>query len=312
MPSPYHRAKPPVSFAIPELRDELLFTQRTLYQLCQFENNDDKRGAIRANAQLMKLVGEAFPENLHDLAEDFHSVCDWALRQQQPSTNIIRASILFAGSLLQQREVAAAIPLLKKIGEHVRSDRELKAVWAINYAIANERMLGAPQEELWETAIQEMPLGRWMYCPALAEGARNHIRRLRLRQEETGDLQSLLAAAPLAERAYAAMTQPGVKGSTFETSGPAVRLLVEIARTQHAMSQEAFGPLSLPPPVKLFEQAAINAAVNRSEEDLFVRALTTLADYHSSCGEREKARCRTVVRCLVGNDGPAVAPPWVV
>lgn len=298
MPSPYHRAKSPVSFEIPELRDELLFTQRALYQLCQLENERDQRGAYRAHAHLMKLIGSAFPENLHDLAEDFHSASDWALRQKQPPARILRASILFAGSLLQRQEVAAALPLLKKIGEHVTGDRELKSIWAINYAIGLERLLGTPQEELWETAINEMPLSRWMHYPGLSHGARSHIRRLRMNHEERGDLQSLLAAAPLAERVYAAITQPCVKGSAFEASGPAVRLLIEVARIQHSMSQDAFGPLALPPSVRLFERAALNAALNRSEEDLFVRALTTLANHHSLCGEREKAR-EIALRALV-------------
>lgn len=301
MSSPYQRAKPHVSsFEIPELRHELLFTQRTLYEVCQRESGKKGGAADRPQEKLMKLIGEAFPENLHDLAEDFHNVCDWAVRREPPSTEIIKTAILFAGALLQRKEVSTAIPLLKKLEGHVGGDRELKSVWAINYAIANERMSGAFQETLWEMAIQEMPLNRWMQYPSLVDGARIYIRKLRRLHEESGDLTSLLAAAPLTERAYLAVTHRDSKGSSFESSGPAVRLLVEIARAQHALSNDAFGPLSIPTPTLILEQAAVNAAVNRTEEDLFVRTLTTLADYHSSCGRRDEARelaLRALVEC---------------
>jgi hypothetical protein len=38
------------------------------------------------------------------------------------------------------------------------------------------------------------------------------------------------------------------------------------------------------------ELAVINAGPNTTEEDLFPRALTSLADHYSTLGEREKAR----------------------
>jgi hypothetical protein len=111
-----------------------------------------------------------------------------------------------------------------------------------------------------------------------------------LQQEEEGDLQTLLAIGPLAERAYAALTTVAVKGTAFERSGEAVRLLVEIGKTQLAYTRDAFGPLEVPSATQILELAAINAAANTTEEDLFPRALTTLAEHYSTCGEREKAR----------------------
>lgn len=298
MPSPYHRAKSPITFEIPELRDELLFAQRSLYGLCQLENERDQAGAGRSQLNLMRLMGKLFPENLHDLVEDVHHACDWAMRKESPPERIALSAILFAGTLLLHKEVAAAVPLLKKLEGKLEHNRELKALWAVNYGIALEKLLGESQADLWETAIQEMPLHRWMRYPSLADGTRNYIRRLRLQHEENSDLQSLLAAAPLAERAYASLTHSSVKGSAFESSGPAVRLLVEIARLQQAVSEDGLGALTAPAPLNILELAAINASVNRIEEDLFVRTLTAIADYHSSRGEREKAR-ETALRALV-------------
>jgi muconolactone delta-isomerase len=186
--------------------------------------------------------------------------------------------------------VAAALPLLRKIGPGFANNRELKAVWAINCAIATERMYRAPSEELWETAIQQMPAARWVHYPSLAVGCRNHIHHLREKHESDGDLQSLLAAMPLAERAYVAITHPTAKGSSFERSASAVRLLIELARMQHASTQNGLGPLAMPSSVELFKQAIINASVSREEEDLFARSMAALADHYSSLGDREHAR----------------------
>jgi len=290
MTSPYQRAKTSAPFPIPEVRDELLFTQRTLYELCLREREKDQDGALATLNRATKLLGESFRENLHDIVVDVHNACDWALRQAPPPESVIRASILFAGTLLQHNCVAAAFPLLKKISTGVNNNRELKAIWAINSAIAAEKLHRSPNEDLWETAIQEMPLTRWAHYPSLSVGCRNHIHRLRERHEDDGDLQSLMAAIPLAERAYAALTQRIVKGSSFECSGGAVRLLIEIARTQHAANVSGLGSLEAPPAIDLFKEAATNAAVNREEEDLFARCLAALADHYSTCGDRENAR----------------------
>jgi len=81
-----------------------------------------------------------------------------------------------------------------------------------------------------------------------------------------------------------------VKGTPFERSGEVVRLLVEIGRTQLAYTRDAFGSLEIPNATQILELAAINAATNTTEEDLFPRALTTLAEHYSTCGESEKAR----------------------
>lgn len=290
MTSPYHRAKTSAPFPIPEVRDELLFTQRTLYELCQREKARDYDGALSTLSRATKLLRESFRENLHDIVVDVHNACDWALRQEPPPESVMRASILFAGTLLQHNCVAAAVPLLKKVGTGLGNDRELKAIWAINSAIAADKLYRSPHEELWETAIQQMPLARWAHYPSLSVGCRNLIHRLRSKHGNDGDLQSLMAAMPLAERAYAALTQRTVKGSRFECSSAAVRLFIEIARTQHDTILNGLGPLDTPPAVDLFKEAATNAAVNREEEDLFVRSIAALADHYSSCGDRGNAR----------------------
>jgi hypothetical protein len=290
MNSPYQRAKTSAPFPIPEVRDELLFTQRTLYELCQRETEQDHQGALAALSRATKLLRESFRENLHDIVVDVHNACDWALRQKHPPENVIRAAVLFAGTLLQHGNVAAALPLLKKIEPGFGNNRELKAVWAINLAIATERLYRAPNEDLWETAIQQMPTARWIHYPSLAVGCRNHIHRLREKHENDGDLQSLMAAMPLAERAYVALTHPTVKGSSFERSGSTVRLLIELARMQHATTQDGLEPLTMPSAVDLFKQAIINASVSREEEDLFARSIAALAEHYSSLGDREHAR----------------------
>jgi hypothetical protein len=290
MSSPYHRAKTSAPFPIPEVRDELLFTQRTLYELCLHERDRNFQGALATLSRATKLLRESFKENIHDIVVDVHNACDWALRQKHPPESVLRAAVLFAGTLLQHNGVAAALPLLRKLESGLGDNRELKGIWAINSAIATEKLYGSPSEELWEIAIQQMPIAKWIHYPSLAVGCRNHIHRLRENRDKRGDLLSLMAAMPLAERAYVALTQPTVKGSSFERSGVAVRLLIELARTQHETTQEGLAPLAMPPAAELFKQATIHASVNHDEEDLFARTLAALADHYSSCGDRENAR----------------------
>lgn len=291
MTHPYHRAKPDCStFEIPEVRDELLYSQRVLYTLCACENAHDRQGATETLALFNELVGDGFEENLYDLTEDVHNACNWALRQETPPQRVFEAAILFAGALLQRGYVAPAVPLLKKLTDAPITSHELKSLCAINSAVAFHEITGSPSNEHWETAIREMPLSRWKYYPSLVVGCRNYLRRLRLQQEEEGDLQTLLAIGPYAERAYGALTAVAVKGTPFERSGEAVRLLVEIGKTQLAYTRDAFGPLEIPSATQILELAAINAAANTTEEDLFPRALTSLAEHYSTSGEREKAR----------------------
>ena len=291
MTHPYHRAKPDCStFEIPEVRDELLYSQRVLYTLCACENAHNRQGATESLARFNELIGNGFEENLYDLTEDVHNACNWALRQETPPQRVFQAATLFAGALLQRGHIAPAIPLLRKLGEAPISGHELRSLWAINSAVALQELTGTPSDEHWETAIQEMPLNRWKYYPSLAIGCRNYLHRVRLQQEKEGDLQTLLRIGPIAERAYAALTAVSVKGTPFERSGEAVRLMIEIGKTQHAYTQDAFGPLDIPNATQIMELAVINAGPNTTEEDLFPRALTSLADHYSTSGEREKAR----------------------
>ena len=291
MTHPYHRAKPTCStFEIPEVRHELLHSQRVLYNLCGCENDGNKQGAKDALALFNELVTSGFEENLYDLAEDVHNACTWALRQDSPPQTILEAATLFAGALLQRGHVAPAIPMLKRLENAPFKSHEMRSLWAINSAIAHEALSGTPSDAHWETAIQEMPIHRWKHYPSLLVGCRNLLRRLRAHQEEDGDLQSLLAAGPLAERAYAALTHSGVKATPCERSGEAVRLLVDIGHTQKAFTEDAFGTLEIPSATHILEHAAMNAAANTTEDDLFTRTLTVLAQHYSMNGEREKAR----------------------
>ena len=291
MTHPYHRAKPNCStFEIPEVRDELLHSQRVLYSICGCETEGNRQGAQDALALFNELVTGGFEENLYDLAEDMHGVCTWALRQDPPPQTILQAAILFAGALLQHGQVAPAIPLLKRLEDTPFKSREIRSLWAINSAIAHETLSGAPSDGHWETAIQEMPIHRWKHYPSILVGCRNLLRRLRARQEEDGDLQSLLAAGALAERAYTALTHISVKATPCERSGEAVRLLVEVAHTQKACTEDAFGALEIPSATLIFEHAVMNAGANTTEDDLFTLTLTVLAQHYSMNGEREKAR----------------------
>ncbi len=291
MTHPYHRAKPDCStFEIPEVRDELLYSQRVLYTLCACENESNWRGATETLARFKELVGDGFEENLYDLTEDVHNACNWALRQETPPQSVFEAAVLFAGALLQRGYLAPAVPLLKKLEDAPITSHELKSLCAINSAVAVQELTGSPSNEHWETAIREMPLSRWKHYPSLVVGCRNYLRRLRLQQEEEGDLQTVLAIGPIAERAYTALTAVAVKGTPFERSGEVVRLLVEIGRTQLAYTRDAFGPLEIPSATQILELAAINSASNNTEEDLFPRALTSLAKHYSTSGDREKAR----------------------
>jgi hypothetical protein len=291
MTHPYHRAKPNCStFEIPEVRCELLQSQRALYTLCCLENEGNQRGVRQATALFLELASDAFDENLHDLAEDVHNVCRWALRQEKPPQNILQTAILFAGVLLQHEQTAAAIPLLKSLETAPFTSHELRSLWAINSAVGFEKLTKLPNDELWTTAVQEMPLPRWQQYPSLAVGCRNLLRRLRQRHEDHGELQALLAAGPLAERAYAALTSRHVKATPFERSGDAVRLLIEIGHTRHAWTEDAFGDLAIPSSTRVLEQSAITAAVNTTEDDLFPLTLTILAQHYAKIGDREKAR----------------------
>jgi hypothetical protein len=291
MTHPYHRAKPAYStFEIPEVRHELLHSQRVLYTLCGCENERNAQGARDALSLFNELVAGGFEENLYDLSEDVHNVCTWALRQDSPPQTILEAATLFAGALIRHGHVAPAILILKRLADAPIKSRELKSVWAINSAIALKELTGTPGDDHWEVAIQQMPINRWKNYPSLAIGCRNLLRRLRLQNEEDGSLQSLLAAGPLAERAYSALSSPSVKATPFERSGEAVRLMVEIAYTQLASTEDAFGALDIPSATHIFEHAAMNAASNNTEEDLFPRTLTTLAQHYSMKGDREMAR----------------------
>lgn len=290
MSSPYQRAKSPTAFEIPEVRDELLYSQRLLYRVCMLEHQGDHQGAEKAQRHFTEVVSRGFPESLHDLVEDVHIACDWALSHHGRNDNVVRAAILFTGALLSNKETSTAVPILKKLEPATTGNRELKAIWAINSAIALSKFTPDAVDGRWEIAIREMPLSRWMHYPSLAIGCREHLRKLRLQHQDDGDLQSLLAAAPLAERAYAALTQRIVKGTEFETSGEAVSLLIEIANIQRATSNDAFGALDMPGATQLMELAVVNAASNKRETDLFAKALTFLAQHYSTCGHRDKAR----------------------
>jgi hypothetical protein len=291
MTHPYHRAKPSCStFEIPEVRDELLHSQRVLYTLCGCENEGNKTGARDALALFNELVVGGFEENVYDLSEDVHNVCTWALRQDSPPQTVLQAATLFAGALLHHGHTAPAVLILRRLDNAPFKSREIKSLWAVNSAIASEGLSGHPSDSHWETAIQEMPIHRWQHYPSLIVGCRNLLRRLRLQHEEKGDLQALLAAGPLAERAHAALTTRSAKATPFERSGEAVRLLVEVAHTQHSSTEDGFVALDLPSATHLFEHAVMNAAANATEEDLFTRALTVLAQHYSITGEREKAR----------------------
>jgi hypothetical protein len=290
MTSPYQRAKHPSTFEIPEVRDELLYSQRLLYRLCTLENEGNPLRAAKAQRHFTEVVQRSFQESLHDLAEDVHIACDWALKHNGRNENVIRAAILFAGALLNNKETSTAVLILRKVEPATNGDRELKAIWAINSAIAFLTFKPDAIDGYWQTAIREMPLPRWIHYPSLIMGCRDHIRKLRIQHQENGDLQALLAAAPLAERAYAALTQRVVKGSHIETSRETVSLLIELAKTQHVSSTEGLGSLDIPGATPLMELAVINAAANKQAVDLFAKSLTFLAHHYSACGDREKAR----------------------
>jgi hypothetical protein len=311
MLSPYQRAKSPSTFKIPEVRHELLHSQRLLYRICTLENEGDLHGAERAQDKFSTLVSRGFPEGLHDLVEDVHIACDWALGHSGPKVNVLRAAILFTGALLKNEETSTAIPILRKLETATNGHRELTSLWAINSAIGLSKFSPGAVDSLWDTAIREMPLGRWMHYPSLANGCREHIRKLRLQHQENGDLQSLLTACPLAERAYAALTHRSVKGTEFETSREVVTLLVELAQTQRASSDDGFGALEMPGATELMELAVINAAANGREIDLFTTSLTILAQHYATCGEREKARNTAVQALAECTDLPTRNPEMI-
>lgn len=291
MTHPYHRAKPNCStFEIAEVRYELLQSQRALYALCCRENEGDARGANKATASFLELVAQAFEENLYDLTEDMHNVCRWALRQKEPPQNILQTAVLFSGRLLQRGHTAAAIPLLKSLENAPFKSAEWRSLWAINSAVGFENLRGILHEELWTTAVHEMPAQRWKEYPTLALGCRCLLRRLRLRHEEQGELQALLSAGPIAEWAHEALTCSHTKGTPFERSGDAIRLLVEIGHTQQSWTESAFGVLEVPSSTRILEHAAIIAAANTTEDDIFPFTLTVLAQHYMKIGEHEKAR----------------------
>lgn len=288
MLSPYQEARRSRSIDEPILRPEVLYGRRLLNQLRQEEHTHQTPKATFE--KFSALVAKAFPEAILDLAGDVHSACDWAMSQRPPSPSIIRAAALFAGALINQGTPSIALTILKKTTIAAKGDRELTALSSINTAAALSKTNPEASSAAWEDAITTMPIYKWIEYPPLLMGCHRTLRELRLQYDNQGDLTALLLAGNYADRAYTAVTNPAVKGTSVEASSSVIALLVEIGNVQHATKLGGLAPIEIPEATEIFRLAAFNAATNREDLLLFPRALTHLAQHYLRIGSAHDAK----------------------
>ena len=306
MLSPYQEARKTRSIDEPILRPEVLYGKRLLNQLRQeaATHKPDKSTLDKFSA----FIAKAFPETTVELAGDVHSLCDWANKQKRPGPFISRAATFFAGALVNQGVSSIALTILKKTAVAAKTDRELSAVNSINTATALQKMNPEASTASWEDAITTMPIFKWIEYPSLLSGCHRTLRELRSQSDDHGDITALLLAGNYADRAYAALTNPTIKGTTLEGSVAAVGLLIEVGNVQHATNLSGLAPLEIPEATEIFRLAAINAATNQSEPLLFPRTLTHLAQHYLRTGSAREAR-DTVLQALVESNKAASHDP---
>jgi hypothetical protein len=288
MLSPYQEARKTRSIDEPILRSEVLYGKRLLNQLRQEAlAPHPTKGTLD---KFSTFIAKAFPETVVELAGDVHSACDWSMKQERPCPFIIRAGIIFAGTLINQGVSSIALTILKKTGAAANADRELSALSSINTAAALHKMNPEASTSSWEDAITTMPIFKWVEYPSLLLGCHHTMRELRTQSDTHGDITALLLAGNYADRAYAAITNPAIKGTPVESSVPVVGLLIEIGNIQHATKLAGLPPLELPESTEIFRLAAFNAATNQVEPLLFPRTLTHLAQHYLRVGSPQDAR----------------------
>lgn len=288
--SPYQRAKASREHDEPLLRPDILHGQRLLNQLRVEERQNNDRGAGIAEQNFLEFLSRAFPEAAHDLAQDVHALCDWSALQNEPSKRISRVAILFAGTLINHKDVATAVPLLSKALPLTEGDPALKSLCSLNQAVAISSISEPHCWHHWQLALDALPPSQWPQNRGLLAGCGHLIRHLRNDYVEGGDFGQILLAGAYAESGFEAVSQRWLKGTSIECSPEVITLLVEIARTRKAVIHAGLKPLNTPESSELFKLAAINAATNTAEPELFVRSLMYLAQHHLEEGEREEAK----------------------
>jgi hypothetical protein len=288
--SPYHRAKESRPFDEAVLRPDTLYGQRLLNDLRLHEHRNNQRDGLAAEERFTKLLNTAFPEALHELAIDVHSLCDWATLQAEPHKRVTKVAILFAGTLINKGDIATSIPLLRKASVMAKGDPELYSLASLNQAIAVSTISEDHSWHLWQSALDALPVKQWSRYPALIHGCARLVRHLREDYRSGGEFGQILLAGGYAEYAYEALSAKGLKGTNFETSREAITLLIEIAKTQKEVIRAGLAPLKAPQAGDLFKLAAINAASNQHDPEIFVRALMYLATHHLEMGEKEEAK----------------------
>lgn len=288
MLSPYQEARRTRSIDEPILRSEVLYGKRLLNQLRQeTASHEPSKGTYQ---RFSAFIAKAFPETVVELAGDVHSACDWAVKHGHPAPFIIRSATVFAGTLINQGVPSIALTILKKTAGVAKTDRELSALNSINTAAALQKMDPEASASSWEDAITTMPLYKWVEYPSLILGCHRTIRELRNQSDTNGDITALLLAGNYADRAYAAITNPAIKGTPTESSVAVIGLLIEIGNVQHATTLAGLPPLGLPESTEIFRLAAFNAATNQGEPLLFPRTLTHLAQHYLRTGQAQEAR----------------------
>lgn len=303
MLSPYQESRRTRSVDEPILRSEVLYGKRLLNQLRQEEHTHT--ASKSTFDKFSSLIAKAFPETVVELAGDVHAACDWAATLKNPSPLILRAATVFAGTLINQGTPSIALTILKKIAPLAKGDRELSALCSINTATALQKMNPEASTSSWEDAITTMPIYKWTEFPSLLAGCHRVLRDLRQQYDEQGDFAALLLAGNYADRAYAAVTNPAIKGTATEASTEVIGLLVEIGNIQHATTLAGLAPVEIPQATEIFRLAAINAATNTADPLLFPRALTHLAQHHLRTGSADEAKNLALQALVESHKAPA-------
>jgi hypothetical protein len=290
MLSPYNQSKQSRGLEEPEVRSERQYGQRLLIKLRQEEHLRDKEAAEKTQRTFSTWATKAFPETLRELAPDLHAACDWAAQRATPSPALCRAVVLFCGNLINSKETAISIQLLRKVRMLVGQDRELSSLCSINSAIAHKQFAPHLCEDAWLLAINQMPLNKWHLYPSLAIGCFTVLRDMRASHEQQENLPGVLIAGTIAERAFKALTLNEAKSVSFQSMPAVVGMLIEIAAIKKANDVAGLSPLHLPPAGTILKLAAVNAGANSTEPELFIRALIHLSHHHVSEGEPLTAR----------------------
>ena len=290
MLSPYQQSKQSRALEVAEVRCERQYGQRLINKLRQEEHLGNKDAALKTQQTFSTWATKAFPETLRELTPDLHSACDSAATRANPSPALFRAVVLFCGNLINSKENAISIQLLRKVQKLVGYDRELSSVCSINSAIALTRFAPELCEDAWLLAINQMPLNKWHLYPSLATGCFTILRTMRANHERQDNFPGILIAGTIAERAFKAITMNEAKSAFFQSMPAVVGILVEIAAIQKATEVVGISPLDLPPPGEILKLAAVNAGANSTNPELFIKALMHLAHHHVREGEPLTAR----------------------